>query len=385
MNKNYSLQMPEIYLDYNATTPVVEPVRKAVNAVLEKGWGNPSSGHRLGQKAKSELESARAKVASLLKVNQDEIFFTSGGTESNNTVIIGICQAISDKGRHIITTCIEHPSIINPCLHLLKHGWDISFIKVNSQGVVNPLDVENALRDDTVLISVMLANNETGALQPVTAISQLAHKHGILMHTDAAQAVGKIPLNVRHIGVDYLSVAGHKLYAPKGIGALYCRKGAPLGQLIFGAGQEKGLRPGTEPVPLAVGLGVASEFVDIDIEIEAERQKGLREKLYDEIIKLGHPVVRHSNPENTLPNTLSISFIGLNGNEILMQTPEIMASTGAACHEKDLKISHVLVAMGVSSEVAMGTLRLTVGRLTTESEIEIATQAIGRAIEVIKK
>jgi cysteine desulfurase len=373
--------MSEIYLDYNATTPVVKPVQEEVNSVLKYKWGNPSSGHRFGQMAKMVLEYARVQVASLLNADQTEILFTSGGTESNNTVIMGVCQAMSGKGRHIITTRIEHPSLINPCLNLLEHGWDVSFIKVNSQGVIDPLEVERALRPDTVLVSVMLANNETGTIQPVAAISQLAREHGVLVHTDAAQAVGKISVDVKSLEVDYLSIAGHKLYAPKGIGALYCRKGAPLGQLMFGAGQEQGLRPGTEPVPLAVGLGAACDFVARDIETEAERQTGLREKLYAELSKLGHPIIRHGDPENTLSNTLSVSFIGKNGAEILAQAPEILASTGAACHDRAIKVSHVLAAMGVSPEVALGTLRLSLGRGTTESDIEIAAQAIGRALE----
>ena len=376
-----SLGMSEIYLDYNATTPVAKPVQEEVNSALKEKWGNPSSGHKFGQMAKRTLECARAQVASLLNADPTEIIFTSGGTESNNIAITGVCQAMSGKGRHVITTCIEHPSIMNPCLHLLEQGWNVSFIKVNSQGVVDPMEVERALRPDTVMVSVMLANNETGAIQPVASISQLARKRGVLVHTDAAQAVGKIPVDVKNLGADYLSIAGHKLYAPKGIGALYCRTGAPLGQIMFGAGQEQGLRPGTEPVPLAVGLGVACNFVARDIEAEAERETYLREKLYAELSRLGHPIIRHGDPENTIPNTLSISLIGKNGAEILAQAPEIMASTGAACHDRAIKVSHVLAAMGVSPEVAFGTLRLSLGRGTTESDIEIAVQTIGRALE----
>jgi cysteine desulfurase len=377
----FSLGMSEIYLDYNATTPVAKPVQEEVNSALKEKWGNPSSGHRFGQMAKRALEYARAQVASLLNANPVEILFTSGGTESNNLTITGVCQAMSGKGRHIITTRIEHPSLMNPCLHLLEQGWNVSFIKVNSQGVVDPMEVERALRPDTVLVSVMLANNETGAIQPVAGISQLARKRGVLVHTDAAQAVGKIPVDVKNLGVDYLSIAGHKLYAPKGIGALYCRIGAPLGQIMFGAGQEQGLRPGTEPVPLAVGLGAACNFVAWDIKAEAERETVLREKLYAELSKLGHPIIRHGDPENTIPNTLSISLVGKNGAEILAQAPEIMASTGAACHDRAIKVSHVLAAMGVSPEVALGTLRFSLGRGTTESDIEIAAQTIGRALE----
>ncbi|OPL14140.1 MAG: cysteine desulfurase NifS [delta proteobacterium ML8_D] len=373
--------MFEIYLDYNATTPVADPVQEEVTYALKEKWGNPSSGHRLGKVAKDALEYARAQVASLLNAYPKEIFFTSGGTESNNLALIGICQTMTGKGRHIITTCIEHPSIMNPCLHLLEQGWDVTFIKVNSQGLANALEVEKALRPDTVMVSVMLANNETGAIQPLAAISQMARRYGVLVHTDAAQALGKISVNVRDLGVDYLSIAGHKLYAPKGIGALYCKTGAPLGPIMFGGGQEQGFRPGTEPVPLAVGLGAACNFVARGISAESERQKCLREKLYTELFRLDHTIIRHGDPENTIPNTLSISFVGKNGAEILSRVPEVMASTGAACHDRKVKVSHVLAAMGIPPEVALGTVRFSLGRGTTESDIEKAARLIGRVFD----
>jgi len=373
--------MSEIYLDYNATTPVAKPVQEEVSFALAEKWGNPSSGHRLGQMAKKALEYARTQVASLLNADPSEILFTSGGTESNNIAITGLCQAMSGKGRHIITTCIEHPSIMNPCLHLLEQGWEVSFIKVNSQGVADPMEVERALRPDTVMVSVMLANNETGIIQPVAAVSQVAHRHGVLVHSDAAQAVGKIPVDVKDLGVDYLSIAGHKLYAPKGIGVLYCKTDAPLGRIMFGGGQEQGLRPGTEPVPLAVGLGAACNFVARDINAESERQKCLREKLYTELFRLDHTIIRHGDPENTIPNTLSVSFVGKNGAEILSRVPEVMASAGAACHDRTIKVSHVLAAMGISPEVASGTVRFSLGRGTTESDIEKAVRLIGRLFD----
>ncbi len=374
-------KIPEIYLDYNATTPVAGPVQEAIDLALKDLWGNPSSRHRLGQMAREALESARAQVASLINADPEEVSFTSGGTESNNTVIMGVCQEMSCRGRHLITSRIEHPSIINPCLHMAGQGWEVSFVGVGSDCIVDPLEIQEALRPDTVLISVMLANNETGAIQPLREISQLAHRHGILVHTDAAQAIGKIPVDVKALGVDYLSIAGHKLYAPKGIGALYRAKGSPPCQIIFGGGQEHGLRPGTEPLPLAVGLGAACDFVAGNMETDTKRERRLREMLYEGLVGLGHPVVRNSDPSKGLPNTLSISFIGKNGAEILEHAPEIMASTGSACHEKSTEVSHVLAAMGLSTEAAMGTLRLTLGHWTTESDIEIAVQAIGRALE----
>lgn len=381
--KGPHLKITEIYLDYNATTPVARPVQKAIDFALEDLWGNPSSGHRLGQMAKEALESARAQVAALINADPEEISFTSGGTESNNTVIMGVCQEMSTKGRHLITSRVEHPSIIHPCLHMAEQGWEVSFAGVNSDCIVDPVEIQETLRPDTVLVSVMLANNEIGAIQPITEISQLAHRHGVLVHTDAAQAIGKIPVDVKALGVDYLSIAGHKLYAPKGIGVLYRAKGSPPCQLIFGSGQEHGLRPGTESVPLAVGLGTACDFVAQNMESDAKREKQLRERLYEGLARLGHPVVRHDDPVKGLPNTLSISFIGKNGAKILRHAPEIMASTGAACHEKDTGVSHVLAAMRLSPEVAMGTLRLTLGHWTTESDIEIAIQAIATAVERI--
>jgi len=379
--RGFHLKIPGIYLDYNATTPVASPVQEAIDSALKDLWGNPSSGHRLGQMAKEALESARAQVAALINADPEEISFTSGGTESNNTVIMGVCQEMPARGRHLITSRIEHPSIIHPCLHMAEQGWEVSFAGVNSDCIVDPLEIKETLRPDTVLISVMLANNETGAIQPLAEISQLAHKQGVLVHTDAAQAIGKVPVDVKALGVDYLSIAGHKLYAPKGIGALYRANGAPPCQLIFGAGQEHGLRPGTESVPLAVGLGTACDFVAQNMEVDTEKERRLRERLYAGLARLGHPVVRHDDPVKGLPNTLSISFIGKNGAEILEHAPGIMASTGAACHEKDTEVSHVLAAIGLSPEVARGTLRLTLGHWTTESDIKIAIQAIGKAVK----
>ncbi|NIA08275.1 MAG: aminotransferase class V-fold PLP-dependent enzyme [Nitrospiraceae bacterium] len=377
--KKSHVKIPEVYLDYNATTPVARPVQEAIDFALKDLWGNPSSGHRLGQRAKKALESARTQVASLINADPEEISFTSGGTESNNTVIMGICQEMSSKGRHLITSQIEHPSIIKPCLYMAEQGWEVSFAGVNSDCIVDPVEIEETLRPDTVLVSVMLANNETGAIQSLAEIAQLAHRHGVLVHTDAAQAIG----DVKALGVDYLSIAGHKLYAPKGIGALYRAKGSPPCQIIFGGGQEHGLRPGTESVPLAVGLGAACDFVAENMEADIERERGLRERLYEGLAGLGHPVVRNSDSAEGLPNTLSISFVGKNGAEILRHAPEVMASTGSACHEKSTEVSHVLAAMGLSIEVAMGTLRLTLGHWTTESDIEIALQAIGRAAKRI--
>ena len=379
------LKKNRLYFDYNATTPIASPVTDAICDAVKNIWGNPSSAHGLGVRAKETLEAARTKVAALIGAKPAGVFFTSGGTESNNTAILGVARALSPKARHIITSQIEHPSVMSPAIHLMEQGWDVSFVGVDGKGLVDPSDIEKVIRPDTALISLMLANNEVGTIEPISEITRIASRHNVPVHTDAAQAVGKIPVDVSVLGVDYLTIAGHKLYAPKGIGAFFVKEGAPFGQLLFGAGQEMGRRPGTEPVPLAVGLGAACEFAGQGLEDEARRQGRLRERFYEGILGLGRPVVRHGDPANSLPNTLSISFVGLQGAKILEAAPGLMASTGAACHARSVSISHVLSAMGIERDVAMGTLRLSLGRFTSEEDVDGAVSAIGEALRGIKK
>ncbi len=363
MNKHF------IYLDYNATCPVLPEVIEAVNLYMRERFGNPSSKHLVGEEAKDGLEWARKTLASLIEAEPEEIYFVSGGTEANNLAIIGTALTHSKK-RHIITSRIEHPSVLNPCIRLLELGYDVSFVNVNSQGVVEPDEIIKHIRKETFLVSIMLANNETGVIQPVKKIGNICREKEILFHTDAAQAVGKIFVSVKDIGCDLLTIAGHKFYAPKGIGAIYIRKGVKIEKLLFGAGQENGLRPGTEPVPMAIGLGKAAEIVKNDLEAEAKRQKVLREKLYEGLKEIFPSLIRHGLPENTLPNTLSVAFPGHRGEEILKALPQICASTGAACHDRSETISHVLAAMNVSPEVAQGTIRFSLGRGTTLADIE---------------
>ncbi len=358
-----------IYLDHNATTPVLPEVAQAVELYLLERFGNPSCGHLMGQEAKEALEEARKALARLISAEPEEIYFVSGGTEANNLALIGAALAQSKK-RHLITSRIEHPSVLNPCVHLLELGYEVSFIEVDAQGRVDPEEVARHIREDTFLISIMLANNETGVIQPVREIGHLCAERGLLFHTDAAQAVGKIPVSVKEIGCHLLTIAGHKFYAPKGIGALYLRKGTKLEKILFGAGQERGLRPGTEPVALAVGLGKAAEIAGRDLQAEAKRQKDLRERLYQGLKEIFPSLVRHGPAEETLPNTLSVAFPGHRGEEILKAIPEICASTGAACHDRSVTISHVLSAMKVPPEVAQGTIRFSLGRGTNLSEIE---------------
>jgi len=380
-NNKRCFEKEPIYMDYNATTPVVNSVLKAVEAGLKEFWGNPSCSDELGVSTKEALENARKQVASLIGAHPEEIVFTSGGTESNNCVILGLAQELGSKGNHMITTEIEHPSVLNPFIRLLENGWEVTFLKVDGAGLVDPEEVKKALRKDTVLVSVMMANNEVGTIQPVSQIASIAHGHGALVHTDCAQAVGKIKVDVSELDVDYLTIAGHKLYAPKGIGAFFVKKNAPFGKIFWGAGQEMGRRPGTEPVPLGLGLGAACAYVAKDLEKEAERQKRLRDRLYMRLqTEIDYPILRHGDVEAVLPNTLSISFPGLNGAQILANARNVMASTGAACHDRSLAVSHVLSAMGVSKEVAMGTIRLSLGRFTSEDDIEGVTSSLREAV-----
>ncbi len=365
-----------IYLDHNATCPVLPEVAAALNVFLTEKFGNPSCRHLLGQAAKEALEEARAKVAALIAARPEEIIFLSGGTEANNLAILG--TALARERGHIVTSQIEHPSVLNPCVRLLELGYDVTFLPVDEKGEVDLAAFQRSLRPDTFLVTIMLANNETGVIQPVTEIGRICRERGIIFHIDAAQAVGKIPVSVRELNCDLLTIAGHKLYAPKGIGALFVRKGLKLQKLLYGAGQERGLRPGTEPVALAVGLGEACALARKDLVAEGERQRYLRERLFEGLKEIYPSLIRHGTPENTIPNTLSVSFPGWRGEELLAALPEICASTGAACHDQKATVSHVLAAMGVTPEVALGTIRFSLGRGNSLADIEKALSLFQR-------
>ncbi len=358
-----------LYFDYNATTPVLPEVAQEVLFYLTECFGNPSCAHLMGQEAQKGLEGARGQVARLIGASPEEIYFVSGGTEANNLALLGAALA-QKKKKHIITTRIEHPSVLNPCIHLLERGFDVSFVEVDPFCRVDPQEVARQIRSDTLMVSVMLANNETGVLQPVQEIAYICREKGVLFHTDAAQAVGKVPISVAELGCDLLTMAGHKLYAPKGIGAIYIRKGVSLAPILFGAAQERGLRPGTEPVALAAGLGKACALAQRDLQAEAQRQQSLREYLFEGLKEIFPHIVRHGRPEYCLPNTLSVAFPGHQGEEILKALPELCASTGAACHDRRVKVSHVLAAMGVRPEVAQSTIRLSLGRFTSLTDIK---------------
>jgi cysteine desulfurase len=375
--------MPKpIYLDYNATTPHDPEVIAAMRPFFEEEFGNPSSSHYYGSKPKQAVIKAREQVASLLNCRPQEIVFTSGGTESNNFAIKGCAQAFRDKGSHIITSQIEHPAVIEVCDYLKTSGYEITYLPVDEFGRVQLEDLKTAIKKETILISIMHANNEVGTIEPIAEISKLAKKHGIILHTDAAQSVGKIPVDVSRLGVDLLSIAGHKVYAPKGIGGLYIRQGLAPAKLMHGAGQEMAVRPGTENVLEIVGLGKACEIAGRDLPKNMAHMQAMRDRLYEGIKKGCESVRLNGHPQHRLPNTLNISFRGLEANRILDAIGgEVAASAGAACHSDTVQISEVLKAINLPLQWAKGTLRLTTGRMTTASDIDKAVQVICAAVQ----
>jgi cysteine desulfurase len=359
----------EIYLDFNASTPTAPEVLAAMHRVMEAPFGNPSSEHWAGRPARAAVEKARSQVARLLQCDPSEVVFTSGGSESNNHALKGICFAQGLPGTHIITTTVEHPAVLNPCRFLGRLGASVTCLPVDNMGRIDPSQVEAALTPRTALISVMHANNEVGTLQPIAEIARVAHRHGVLVHTDAAQSAGKIATKVHELDVDLLSLAGHKLYAPKGVGALYVRRGVRLEPLIHGAGHEAGRRAGTENILLAVALGAACELAESWLGMEPVRR--LRDLFWDLLQRrFGKTVILNGHPTERLPNTLNVSFAGKNATEILNRMPEVAASTGSACHAGSVELSPVLKAMGVPPEVGMGAIRFSLGRTTTREEIE---------------
>jgi Cysteine sulfinate desulfinase/cysteine desulfurase and related enzymes len=365
-----------IYLDYNATTPVDPEVADAIEPWLRQHWGNPSSSHPEGRRARDAVERARAEVAALLEASPDEILFTGCATEANNLAIRGVARALRSRGRHLVTSAIEHPSVAQPCRLLQAEGWEVSVVPVNGQGRVEPEAVARAIRDDTVLVSIMHANNETGVLQPVEEISAIAHRRGVLVHADAAQSVGKVPVSVQRLGVDLLTLAGHKFYAPKGVGALYAREGTPLEPLMVGGGQERGLRPGTENVPFIAGLGRAAVLAARRMEEESARILALRDRLHRLLQKRIPGLRLNGDPDHRLPGTLNLSFPGVSGRELLAHASGLSASVGSACHEEAAQTSGVLGAMGLEPARARGAVRLSLGRFTTEEEVEEAASRL---------
>ncbi len=371
--------MTPIYLDYNASTPIAPEVVAAMEPLLRGSFGNPSSGHWAGAPAKAALEFARGQVASLLGCGADEVVFTSGGSEANNLALKGLFFGRQGRPSHVIATRIEHPAVLAPCRFLEKLGARVTLVAVDGAGLVDPDDIRKALRSDTFLISVMHANNEVGTIQPLAEIARIARGHGVLFHTDAAQSVGKIATRVDDLGVDLLSVAGHKLYAPKGVGALYIRRGVEIEPLIHGAGHESGRRAGTESVLLAAALGKACEIAAPAIGMKDVRR--LRDLFWNRLESdFGAGIVLNGHSDLRLPNTLNVSFVGSNGADILARIPQVAASTGSACHSGAVTLSPVLAAMGVVQNIGMGAIRFSLGRATTEAEIEAVVAALAQAL-----
>ena len=364
-----------VYLDHNATTPLLPEVVDAMLPYLRTHFGNPSSGHAYGREAKEAVERARAGVATLLDCDPSEIVFTSGGTESNNLAIRGVLEARPER-RHVVTSAIEHPAVEAPCAWLEARGAAVTRVGVDADGRVSPAAVAGALRDDTALVTVMHANNETGVVQDVAAIARAARERGALVHTDAAQSAGKVPVHVRPLAVDLLTVAGHKLYAPKGVGALYVRRGTPLRPFALGAGHERGLRPGTENVASIVGLGVASARAAHDLDVESARQRALRDELWERLRAAVPGLALNGHPAERLPNTLNVRFPGASGTAVLDGAPDVAASTGSACHSGHEEASSVVLAMGVDPVAALGSVRLTLGRGTTRDDVARAAAAL---------
>ena len=370
-------QPKPIYLDYNATTPHAAEVIEAIQPYLEEHFGNPSSSYGYGTKAKEAVEEARNQVAESINCEPHEIVFTSGGTESNNYAIKGVAFANRHRGNHIITSRIEHPAVIEVCKFLETRGFQITYLPVDRFGMIDIDDLKKAIIPETILLTIMHSNNEVGTIQPIEEVAQIAKKSGILFHTDSAQSVGKIPTNIDALGVDLLSIAGHKVYAPKGIGALYVRKGVQLEKIIHGAGQENGWRPGTENVTEIVGLGKACEIAKRDLHKNMAHMKEMRDRLHEGLKSRWTELKPNGHPEERLPNTLNVSFQGVEAYALLSDIKEqVAASAGAACHSEGVEVSEVIKAMGVPLEWAKGTIRFSTGRMTTVQDID-------RSIEVV--
>lgn len=364
-----------IYLDYNATTPIDKEVAEAMIPYLHGYFGNPSSIHKMGIEAKNVIEKARRQVADLLNAEIDEIVFTSGGSESNNTVLKGVAHTFKDKGNHIITSQIEHPAILKPCRYLEKLGYDVSYVKVDESGLVNPFDIDKLIKENTILVSIMHSNNETGSIQPIKEIADICRRGGVLFHTDASQSIGKVPIDVKELDVDFLTIAGHKLYGPKGIGALYIKSGINIEPLIHGAGHEKGRRAGTENIILEVGLGKACEIAESNLGNNEVKEN--TDYFHNRLIKeFGRVIHLNGHLDKRLPNTLNISFVGYNGYEILERLDIALASTGSACHSGITTISPVLKAMGVSDDIGRGAVRFSLGKYTTKNDIDIVVERL---------
>lgn len=375
-----------VYLDYNATTPIDPQVADAIIPFLREHFGNPSSAHIYGRRAREAVEQARGEVARLVGTAGEEMIFTGCATEANNLAIQGVACALRGTKRHLVTSAIEHPSVMQPFLRLQEDGWELTILPVDRTGRVDPTDVARALRADTALVSVMHANNETGTIQPIAEIAAIARSRGVLLHTDAAQSIGKIPVDVSALGVDLLTLAGHKFYAPKGVGVLYVRREIPIASVLVGAEQERGLRPGTENVPAIVGLGKAAELARQRLPEAQQRLQQLRDLLHGLLLKQLPGLTLNGYLTGRLPNTLNVSFPDVDGRVLLQHASErVAASVGAACHGDGYTVSGVLAAMGVPPAQARGAVRLSVGLPTNDDDVQQAAQALIAAWKLLKQ
>ena len=381
-----NLQMKRVYLDHNATTPVAPEVLAAMLPHFGESYGNASSIHAFGQDARGAVERARSSVAELIGAQPSEIAFLSGGTESNNQAIFGVLGSAPESGRHVITSAIEHVAVLDSCKELAIRGVDVTFLPVNREGLVNPEDVRRAIRPGTALITLMLANNELGTIEPIEEIGKIAAENGVVFHTDAVQAAGKIPIDITHLGVHLLSIAAHKFYGPKGVGALYVRKGTHLKPLLHGGHSERDRRPGTEDVAAIAGMGKAAELALKNMQEEAARIGALRDRLEKGLLeRVPHCWVNGARAPRT-PNTTNMTFPFIEGEAmvIALDLKGIACSTGAACSSGAVEPSHVLTAIGLPPEDARATLRLSLGHQNTREEIDFALETIPAVIERLR-
>ncbi len=379
--------MKQIYLDYAATTPTHPDVLTAMLPYFSEKFGNPSSIYALGQESKTAVEKARQSLAKLINCRPEEIVFTSGGTEANNFALNGIAYANSNKGKHIITTKIEHHAIIEPCEFLEKHGFTTTYLSVDENGMVDPEEVRKAITDKTILVSIMLANNEVGTIEPIAEIAKITKEKGVYFHTDAVQAVGQIEIDVQKLGVDLLSLSSHKFYGPKGVGALYIRKGTRIQPFMRGGGQEKRRRASTENVPGIVGLGAAAALALPDIQNRINHLIPLQEKLIKGIQEKIPEVKLNGHPTKRLPKNVNFSIKYIEGESMLLNLDMlgVAASTGSACSSGSLEPSHVLLAMGLNHETSHGSIRFSLGRLTTEEDIDYVLKVFPEIVDKLRK
>ncbi len=376
-----------IYMDHSATSPVDPEVFEAMKPFFVDNFGNASTLYSLGRDARKAMEAAREQVASLIGAKPEEVIFTSGGTESDNIAIKGTAYRLKNKGNHIITSAIEHPAVRETCKYLEKSGFEVTYLPVYEEGIVRVSDLEDAITDKTILITIMHANNEIGTIQPIAEIGKIARENKIYFHTDAVQTVGKIPVNVEEMNVDMLSLSAHKVYGPKGIGALYVKKGVRLEPIIHGGGHEKGLRPGTENVSGIVGLGKACELAEKNLLEDTKYITNLRDKLIDGILNSIEQSYLDGHRTKRLPNNVNLRFTGIEGESLVLHLDSkgVAASTGSACSSKSLEPSHVLIALGLEHVEAHGSLRLTLGKENTEEEVDYVITAVKEVVETLRK